>query len=183
LLSLVCSIALFFVTQPSAGANRQELLKTAGLRAGYGLVLSGLIGFTVAGILAACGLEIAVGTTGLFLWLSSLALIWLFVGCFAIAPPLGALVILVCFGCGLAAGNLAYEFLPALYQNWFYPWVPQRFIGEGLRDIFYNDGGAFNSSAGGLLVVALIGLVALAVSPLIAARRHRPAAEEPVAAG
>jgi hypothetical protein len=172
LLSLLGSIALYFVTRLPAGAAKKEKLQDAGLRVGYGLVLSGLVGFTVAGLFAADGLEIAVGTTGVFLWLSSFALMTLFVGFFSIAPPLGALVVMACFGCGLAAGNLAYEFLPHFYQDWFYPWAPQRFMGEGVREIFYQGGGAFNASAGGLAVVALIGLVAVAASAFIPG--HRP---------
>jgi hypothetical protein len=172
LLSLVCSVALYLVTRLPAGAGKKAGWRNAAVRGAYALVLSGLVGFAVTGVLAACGLEIAVGATGAFLWLASLALMLLFVGCFAIAPPLGALAVLACFGCGLAAGNLPFEFLPRLYQDWFYPWVPQRFIGEGLRDIFYQDGGPFNSSAVGLAVVGLIGLAALAGAPLIAGRRQ-----------
>jgi hypothetical protein len=173
LLSLVLSLVIFLVTMPPAEADRAARFKNSGLRAVHALVASGLVGFTIAGIFAACGLGIPVGTTGTFLWLSSFALISLFVGCLALAPPLGGLVIAVIFGCGLAAGNLAYELLPTFYQDWFYPWAPQRFMGEGIREIFYQDGAAAAGSTGPLAIIALIGLAILALAPLVKSIRPR----------
>lgn len=174
ILTLVCSVSLFAVTRAKKGATRSQRLRTAGVQLAATAALSCCVGFGVAGIVGGiAGLAIPVAETGLFLWLASFCLMTFFVGCLDIAVGLGALVIVAVFACGLATGNLPYEFLPAIWQEWLYPWVPQRFIAEGARSLYYLGGSAWNASAGPLAVYGIVGLAALALAPLLPNRTAR----------
>lgn len=53
---------------------------------------------------------------------------------------------------------LPYNALPAFWQHWIYPWAPVRIIGQGLREIFFLDGGWFNSSTVIMIVLAAVGI-------------------------
>ncbi|MEI3232371.1 MAG: hypothetical protein V8S24_14745 [Gordonibacter pamelaeae] len=145
ILTLVCSVSLFAVTRAKKGATRSQRLRTAGVQLAATAALSCCVGFGVAGIAGIAGLAIPVAETGLFLWLASFCLMTFFVGCLDIAVGLGALVIVAVFACGLRqTGNLPYEFLPAIWQEWRY----RRFIAEGARSLYYLGGSAWNASAG-----------------------------------
>ncbi|WP_139652285.1 ABC transporter permease [Raoultibacter phocaeensis] len=168
IMSMICSVALFVATKPAKDATRSQRFKTIGMQAMFILVLSWLIGFGTTALVETSGLSIPSLDTGLFLWLASFCLMLLFVGCLDIATPLGAVVILGCFACGMACGNLPYELLPTLYQDWLYPWVPQHFIGDGIRQIFYTGATAANPAAGGLIGAGFVGAIALCVAPLVA---------------
>lgn len=178
ILTLVCSVSLFVVTRAKKGAARAQRLRAAGIQLAATAALSCCVGFGVAGIVGGiAGLAIPVAETGLFLWLASFCLMALFVGCLDVAVGLGALVIVAVFACGLATGNLPYEFLPAFWQEWLYPWVPQRFIAEGTRSLYYLGGSSWNASSGPLAVYGIVGLATLALAPLLP---NRTASEQAV---
>ncbi|WP_172623405.1 ABC transporter permease [Arabiibacter massiliensis] len=178
IITLVCSVSLFAVTRAKKGATRAQRLRMAGVQLAAIAVLSCCVGFGVAGIVGGiAGLAIPVVETGLFLWLASFCLMALFVGCLDVAVGLGAFVIVAVFACGLATGNLPYEFLPAFWQEWLYPWVPQRFIAEGARSLFYLGGSVWNTSAGPLAVYGIVGLAVLALAPLLPGCK-KPATDE-----
>lgn len=167
-MSMICSVALFAATRTAKSAPRSQRWKAVGVQAALILVLSWLIGFGTTAIVETSGLSIPSLDTGLFLWLASFCLMLLFVGCLDIATPLGAVVILGCFACGMACGNLPYELLPTFYQDWFYPWVPQHFIGDGIHQIFYTGATAANPASEGLIGTGLVGAIALCIAPPIA---------------
>lgn len=172
ILSVACSVSLFVATRAKRGTARSRRLQTAGVQLALAALLSCCVGFAVAGLVGGiAGLDIPVARTGLFLWLASFCLMAFFVGCLDVAVPLGALAILACFACGLATGNLPYEFLPAFWQDWLYPWVPQRWMADGVRGLYYLNGGAWNASCPTLVVYGIAGLAALAAASL-APRRN-----------
>lgn len=168
ILSVACSVSLFIATRAKRGATRTRRLQAAGAQLALAVPLSCCVGFAVAGIVGGiAGLDIPVARTGLFLWLASFCLITFFVGCLDVAIPLGAFVVLACFACGLATGNLPYEFLPAFWQDWLYPWVPQRWMADGVRNLYYLDGSVWNASCPTLVVYGIAGLAALAAASLV----------------
>lgn len=167
IMTMICSVALYALTHAPKTAGRSARCKAAGIQTALALCLSWLVGFGTAAILVASGLSIPVLDTGLFLWLASFCLMLLFVGCLDVALPLGAVVILVCFAGGMACGNLPFELLPAFYQDWLFPWVPQHFIGDGVRQIFYTGATAANPAAIGLVWTGILGAAALCVAPLM----------------
>lgn len=167
IMTMICSVALYVLTRAPKTASRRERWNVVGIQAALAVCLSWLVGFGTTAILETSGLSIPSLDTGLFLWLASFCLMLLFVGCLDIAVPFGAVVILICFAGGMACGNLPYELLPTFYQDWLYPWVPQHFIGDGVRQIFYTNGTFANSAATGLVWTGIIGAIALCVAPFI----------------
>ncbi len=167
IMTMICSVALYVLTRAPKTTSRRERWSVVGIQAALAVCLSWLIGFGTTAILETGGLSIPSLDTGLFLWLASFCLMLLFVGCLDIATPLGAVIILVCFAGGMACGNLPYELLPTFYQDWLYPWVPQHFIGEGVRQIFYTGATVMNPAAASLAWFGVIGAAALCVFPFI----------------
>lgn len=167
IMTMVCSVALYALTRAPKTAARGERWKAVGIQAALAVCLSWLVGFGTTAILETSGLSIPSLDTGLFLWLASFCLMMLFVGCLDVAAPLGAAVIIVCFAGGMTCGNLPYELLPTFYQDWLYPWVPQRFIGDGVRQIFYTGATFANPAAVGLAGAGVIGIAALCLAPFV----------------
>lgn len=71
-----------------------------------------------------------------------------------IGLPIFALLML--FAAPLMA--LAPEMLTAFYTNWVMPWLPMRFLLDGMRSIVYYNGGLWNGNTQALIWVGVIGL-------------------------
>lgn len=65
---------------------------------------------------------------------------------------------------GMGTANLPYEFLPAFWQDWIYPWMPLRFLAEGARALAFQGAALWNGSTAALSVTALVGAAALITS-------------------
>lgn len=79
--------------------------------------------------------------TALFLTISSLSFILMILAVLSLIGFGGMpiFILILFFGAPLLA--LAPELMPSFYQNWVYPWLPMRFMIEGLREIFFFDKG------------------------------------------
>jgi ABC-type multidrug transport system permease subunit len=71
----------------------------------------------------------------------------------------------------MATAMLAKEMLPGFWRDWIYPWVPQRFVADGIKSIFYMGGGAWNSASLALLITGCVGLVLMALAVFIPRRK------------
>jgi hypothetical protein len=103
----------------------------------------------------------------LFYWLASLSIMLIVVGCLNFAVWLGALVLVGTMVLGMGTGVIPYELLPAFWQDWVYPWAPQRLIGLGIREMLFMNATAWNNAAGQLTLCAIIGAIALCLSPFV----------------
>jgi hypothetical protein len=172
MMTLVASILLFFTTRPAKGAARAEKTRAYGVQLAYAAVLSLLVAAAdILIITLVGGLSVPAGTILLCLWAACFALMALFLGALDIAPPLGVLVVLLVFGCGMSAGMLAAEMMPAFWRDWVYPWVPQHYISQGINAIVYMGGGAWNKGSGPLAITGLLGLALMAVAWAIPSKR------------
>ncbi|AEJ23609.1 DUF3533 domain-containing protein [Weissella koreensis] len=54
--------------------------------------------------------------------------------------------------------NLAPEMLTSFYSNWVMPWLPMRFLLDGMKSIVYYDYSFWNGNTQSLLWVVLIGI-------------------------
>ncbi len=102
-----------------------------------------------------------------FFWLASAALMALFVGLLDLWAPLGALIAVAVFALGMPSGPLPAQMLPSFWRTWVYPWAPQHFIGDGVRDIAYMGAGAWPAGATQLAVICGVGLLLLIVAAFI----------------
>ena len=86
-----------------------------------------------------------------FILLISAVLSWIGMGGVAI------FVLFMFFGLPLL--QLAPEMLPDFYRDWIYPWLPMRFMFDGVRQILFFDGGAWNSSTMVLVWIAVVSIL------------------------
>ncbi|MCA1063802.1 DUF3533 domain-containing protein [Rossellomorea aquimaris] len=136
------------------------------LVAGFGLtwMADGLIGFTIPDVT----------DTALFLSLTSFSFYLMISGFLSLTGLMGMplFVLMLFFGAPLLA--MAPEMMSSFYQDWFYSWLPMRFMIEGLRELFFFGKGLTWSSPVSTLV--WIGLGSMIVI-LASAFRPSPGGE------
>jgi hypothetical protein len=178
MMTLVTSMLLFYTMRPAKGASRSAKYKAFGRQAAYAVVLSLLVAAAAIAIVTWFGgMNLPVGNAIIFLWIASFCMILLFVGALDIAAPLGVLVVLLVFGCGMSIAMLAPEMLPSLWRDFVYPWVPQHFVGDGLRSIIYRGDSAVNASTLPLVITGCVGVLLLGLAGLIPGRKQKATAE------
>lgn len=102
-----------------------------------------------------------------FLWLASFAVMSVLLALMNIALPLGVLCGVLGLGLGMTSGLFPYELLPGFWRDWVYGWVPQRYIGDGVRAVLYSGDGWWNAASEPLMVVVCVGLVVFVVAGLL----------------
>jgi hypothetical protein len=173
------TLLLFLALRPAKTASRADKVKAYGRQVAYAAVLSGFVAcLAVLMVTWIGGLSLPAGRLMAFLWLGCFAVMALFLGSLSLAVPLGALVIILVFACGMSSAMLAPEMLPGFWQNWIYPWVPQHFLAVGDSQIIYMGGGAWNDGSPALVVTAAVGLALLALAAVVPARAPQAAAPE-----
>lgn len=161
--TLVCSVVLVKGFQNPSDHSAPAKVK---------LIL--LVGLTAI-VIAACvsvilkyeySLGIPFGTTWGFLSIAVLCLMLLVVGVMSWSFIGGIILFVLLMFLGLVASNLPYEVLPTFWQNYVYPWIPMRFMGDGIKEIFYLDGGIWNSGSQALAWFGVGGLILTLLSSL-----------------
>lgn len=178
MMSLAGSIVLTRIFPKKNAASTGGRFAALGKQLGYAGVLSLLAAVTAVVLLnTLVGASAPFWTTTVFLWLASFAVMSLFIGSFNISTLLGVLVVVFALLCGMLTAVLPAELLPAFWADWIYPWSPQHFIGDGIRDILYRGAGLWPRGAGGLLALGGIGLALAGLSALISGRSKGSAPE------
>ena len=119
------------------------------------------------------GFDLPVDRLTPFVMICSFCMLMIIVGAIDLIGRPGVLVPVLIMFCGTAVANLPYEYLPEFWQKHIYPWEPLRFIAEGVREIIYRGGEAFNQYAPNMLWLVVIGAMLMLLSML----RRRPAPE------
>jgi hypothetical protein len=159
--SLIVSIIVYYLNRPN-----MDCIKTraAGIakHLTFAAILSAIIGFLAASVVVwATGSDVSIVELGSFLWLASFALQAVIMGSlnwfrrYGIAIP-AAIVLL-----GMSTVQLPVAQLPAFWQDWIAPWVPQRYMGDGIKEIAGIVGGDLSTATLALAVTAAIGLLLL----------------------
>ncbi|NHB84988.1 hypothetical protein G7085_11205 [Tessaracoccus sp. HDW20] len=78
---------------------------------------------------------------------------------------------------GMGTANMPFEFLPAFWQDFVYPWNPLRFLAEGSRALLFQGAGWWNAATPALLVTALVGAL-LVLSSVFTPRRGKAEAAD-----
>lgn len=176
MMSLACGIVLSRIAgrKQAAGAERWAAV---GKQVACAVVASLLVGVAVYLLITGVAQVAAdAGSLILFAWLASFCLMLFFLGVFNLSMPLGVVCALCVFGLGMSMAMLPYEALPTFWQDWVYPWAPQRHIGDGMLEILYRGAGAWNSGSGALVITGVIGAVLAAIAALIPRRGAKDAA-------
>lgn len=165
MLTMIIGLILTRIVNLRESANKKERAKQLVKQIVLSLVFSGLIALTADAMYAVVvGDDLNYGTITLFIWLVSFCLMLLMSGLANVALPLGVLALLCALGFGNMTGVLPVEALPTFWQDWVWPWAPQRFIGEGIRNIMYMGAGWWNPQSSMFLWVALVGVILSALA-------------------
>ncbi len=136
--SIAGAVIIFLTLSKLSFTNRKEKFSSLVAQVLMGAVIALVAGFGLTWMADAIGVHISqFGDTALFL---SLACYSFFLMISAVLSWTGIkgvpiFVIMLFFGAPLLA--MAPEFMPAFYREWIFPWLPIRFLVEGLRDLFY----------------------------------------------
>ncbi|MCM3541986.1 YhgE/Pip domain-containing protein [Priestia megaterium] len=166
--SIAGAAMVFLSTQKITFSSRKEkIVNQVGfviigvilaLSAGFGLAwLAEVVGISVPSFLnTALFLAIAYFS---FFTLISAVLSWLGL------KGLPIFVIILFFGAPLL--SMAPEIMPDFYREWIYPWLPMRFMVDGVRELFFfGEHLTWNHSVSALALISLISLCALFASAL-----------------
>ncbi|QCR31940.1 YhgE/Pip domain-containing protein [Lysinibacillus sp. SGAir0095] len=137
--SLATAAILFFTVNKMTLATRKERLWTKIGQILMATLVALVIGFGftwIAGQIVGLNIPVFMDTA-LFLAVSSISFILMILAVFSLIGFRGMpiFVLILFFGAPLLA--LAPEMMPAFYQDWVYPWLPMRFMIEGLRKLFF----------------------------------------------
>ena len=168
IISMIGSVLLTRIFSVKRAQSTSDRFKTLGKQLGYAAGLSLLASLAAVWLLTSlAGASAPFWTTTLFFWLASFAVMSLFLGAFDLHIALGATLLILVLFCGMMTAVLPAEVLPSFWANWIYPWVPQHFVGDGVRDILFMGAGLLPRGTGGLLITGGSGLALLLVSGFI----------------
>lgn len=159
--SLVVTLLFYFASKSFKPRHKKDVLNFKLTVIGLVAVISAMIGFTATFYAnTILGYDFSNPTNlSIFLSIASFSFIMLFSGFISWLgiPGLAIFGILLFFGLPLLI--VAPEMLPTFYQDWVLPWLPMRFLYEGVREMLYYNDQIFNQNTISLLVTALIGTV------------------------
>lgn len=152
--SMASAAIIYLAVSKLSLANRKEKLAAkfiqiligalVSLVVGFGLtwMAEGLIGFTIPDMT----------DTALFLSLTSFSFYLMISSILSLIGLKGMplFVLMLFFGAPLLA--MAPEMMSSFYRDWFYSWLPMRFMVEGLRELFFFGKGLTWSSSVSTLV-------------------------------
>lgn len=160
--SLGSAAIIFMATSKIPISTRKERLVTKLGQVIMGAVVALVVGFGLTWIAGGVvGLNIPdFLDTALFLTITSFSF-FLMISAVLSLVGIGGIaifVIMLFFGAPLLA--LAPEMMSTFYQDWIYPWLPMRFMVEGLREIFFfGEGFTWNTPVSILVSIGLVSIL------------------------
>ncbi|WP_158275784.1 ABC transporter permease [Bifidobacterium catulorum] len=173
LMSLIVSLLCAMQFARTSYDSRTQRWATFGMQLGAALVWSLGVALGADCIFAMLGSGWLSGSMVVFLWFASFALMSVLLGLMNIGRPLGILCGVLGMGLGMTSGLFPSELLPAFWHDWIYGWVPQRFIGEGVRAVLYGGEGWWNAGSEPMLVILCVGLAVFVLAGLMPLGRHK----------
>ncbi|SCB79482.1 YhgE/Pip N-terminal domain-containing protein [Fictibacillus enclensis] len=183
--SLVGAVLLFVVMKKTVFISRKEKFQFITKQFLVGIFLAALSGWGITWFADGI-LELDIPSkmdTAIFLSMAYLSFLLMML---AVVSWIGMkgfplFALLLFFGAPLL--SMAPEIMPEFYQNWIYPWLPMRYMTDGLRDLFFfGNGLSWDQSVQVLCGIGITSLVLLLLSALIQNEKQKiPAdAEEKV---
>ncbi|PJM73827.1 hypothetical protein CS006_01235 [Bifidobacterium primatium] len=181
MMSLIVSLLVANQLRRKSYDSRAQRWGSFGTQLGLALVWSLGVALGADCIFAMLGSGWLSASMVMFLWLASFALMTVFLGLMNIAVPLGLGCGVLGLGLGMTSGLFPAELLPAFWRDWIYGWVPQHFIGDGVRAVMYRGDGWWNAGSMPLLAVLCVGLLVFVCAGMMPVGRHKVAATDSVA--
>lgn len=174
MLSLIVGLILTRVARLKESEVKKECVRQLAKQVVLALVFSFIIALTAYAMFAfVAGGEADFWSLVLFAWIVSFALMLLVGGLANIAFGLAVLAVVCIVAFGMMTGVLPLQAMPAFWQDWVFPWAPQRYVGDGLRSILYLGTGFWNEQSQGFAWVALTGFVLSLLSLALPSRKKQ----------
>lgn len=175
--SILGGVMFYLVISKLNFAYRRSLLAARVVQTVAGAVLALIAGFGLTWFAGSWGLHIPDGTaTAIFLSLCYFAFFLMISAVLSWAglKSMVLFVLLLFFGAPLL--SLPAEMMGSFYRDYVFPWLPMRFMVEGLREMFFFGRGLdWNHSTAVLTGIAAVSLVVLLGSALKARQNRQPA--------
>lgn len=167
--SLGSAAIVFMAVSKMKFRNRKEALMTKIGQILIGAVAAVIIGFALPWLIKSMvGINIPdYLDTALFLTIASFAFFLMITAVLSLIgfKGISIFVLMLFFGAPLLA--LAPEMMAPFYRDWIYPWLPMRFMIEGLREIFFfGNGLTWNTPLIVLVCIAGVSIVIILASSL-----------------
>lgn len=166
--SILGGVMFYLVISKLNFAYRRSLLAARVVQTVAGAVLALIAGFGLTWFAGSWGLHIPDGTaTAMFLSLCYFAFFLMISAVLSWAglKSMVLFVLLLFFGAPLL--SLPAEMMGSFYRDYVFPWLPMRFMVEGLREMFFFGRGLdWNHSTAVLTGIAAVSLVVLLGSAL-----------------
>lgn len=160
--TLAAAAILFLQTRnlPVRSVKESMYIKLGQILVGF--ISACVVGFGFAWIAdAMVGLNIPdYSDTAVYLTISSLSFFLMITALLCLVGYAGLAIcgLMLFFGAPLL--SMAPEMMPQFYQDWVYPWLPMRFMTEGLRELFFfNDGLSWSSSLTSLVCIGIASII------------------------
>ncbi|MDO4834343.1 MAG: ABC transporter permease [Bacillota bacterium] len=138
--------------------DRKQKLRTLASQIVIAMITAICVGQLIPRAVAWMGdFDLPIETLTVFVTICSFCMMMLILGAIGLIGRPGVAVPVLLLFCGTAVANLPYEYLPAFWQKFVFPWEPLRFIAEGTREIIYRGGEAVNMYAQNMLWLIAIG--------------------------
>ncbi|SDM50047.1 YhgE/Pip N-terminal domain-containing protein [Fictibacillus solisalsi] len=177
--SLIGAVLLFVVLKKTVFTSRKEKFQFITKQFLVGIFLAALFGWGITwfadGILQ---LDIpSKMDTAIFLSIAYLSFLLMML---AVVSWIGMkgfplFALLLFFGAPLL--SMAPEIMPEFYQNWIFPWLPMRYMTDGLRDLFFFGNGLSWDHVQVLCGIGITSLVLLLLSALIQNEKQKISAD------
>lgn len=159
--SIVSALLLWFAGRKRLFRSVGEQIKFRFIQAAAAVILGCFSGYVVTWLTTwMLGFEYAsFNDVALFSSIASggFILLILAVLCWIGYAGLPIFVLLMFFGLPLV--QLVPEMMPQFYADWVYPWIPMRFLFDGLKEILYFNGQVWNGSTQVLCWLAAVGVL------------------------
>ncbi len=160
--SILSAMMLFFAGKSKKLSTKISHLQLKSIQVLVAILLGFVAGFSLTWYTTfMLGFEYESFTTvALFLSITCVSFILLISAVISWIGRGGIAIFILFMFFGLPLLQLAPEMLPDFYRDWIYPWLPMRFMFDGVREILFFDGGAWNAST---IVLAWIAVVSILV--------------------
>lgn len=167
-MAIMASAAIVFIAINKIEINsRKEKLTIMGGQIIMGALVALIVGFGLTWLVESMiGIDIpAYMDTALFLTITSFSFFLLITAVISWLGIQGIAIfaLMLFFGGPLLA--LAPEMMSSFYHDWIYPWLPMRFMVEGLRELFFFDKGfSWNTSVSALTWIGIVSFIVIFAS-------------------
>lgn len=161
LASIVSALLVWFAGRNRVFESFGQQVKFRSLQVVIAIVLGFFAGYTATWLTTwMLGFEYAsFNEVALFASIASCGFILLILAVLTWIGYAGLPIFVLLMFFGLPLVQLVPEMMPEFYANWVYPWVPMRFLFDGLKEVLYFSGDAWNTSAQVLCWMAVAGTV------------------------